>query len=303
MTNIKKLFLLLLILDTCLCSAQNSKSIPENLNNLAKPSDITLKGSIRSEELNTALGTVHLRWPRTLEASFGRTPSRAVVDATMTVSRALKSSVFPKELQVIKQDWQVVFIGGDLRVGEIPMQLINNCHPGWMTAPANIYIVGDRIAGGCGTGPNKSAQVADADLTEVLVHELGHAVEAILLGKSFEGDRMRAEGFATWFESYASSYSTYLNQREIRHRNSALASFSLKESPGIFTFRGSPYDYARGSLYFSAVEEKFGLSGIMRLYTRMQKTRGQLMPAIQEEFRWTEKDLAAEVSRVVDKYK
>ncbi len=272
--------------------------------NLAKPSDITSKGSIRSEDLNTPMGTVHLRWPRILEASFGRTPSRAMVDATRTVSRALKASVFPKELQAINQEWQVVFIGGDLTEGEIPSNLISNCHPGWMTPPSNIYIVGDRIAGGCNGGNNhKSAQVADSDLTDVLVHELGHAVEAILLGNAFQGDRMRAEGFATWFESYASNYSTYLNQREIRKRNAGLAAMSLKGSPNVFMFGGSPYDYGRASIYFSAIEEKYGLSGIMRLYTRMGKTGGRLMPAIQEEFSWNEKDLSREVEKVIGKYR
>lgn len=274
----------------------------QNSDNLARPEDITLKGSVRSEVLNSPIGTVNLRWPRSLEAQFGRTPSRAMVDAANTVSKALKSSAFPKQLQLINQKWEVIFIGGELRAGEIPMQLISNCHPGWMTPPANIYIVGDRIAGGCG-GAKKSAQVADADLTEVLVHELGHAVEFILLGNAFGGDRMRAEGFATWFETYAAGFSSYLNPRELKKRNAMAAEYSFKKQPTVFTFSGSGEDYSRASLYFSAIEEKYGLGGVMRLYSRIPKTGGLLVPAISEEMRWSEKDLNNEVLKLISKYK
>lgn len=271
---------------------------------LARPSDISLKGSVRVEELNSPIGKINLRWPRTLEASFGRTPSRAMVDAARTVSRALKSSAFPRELQIIDQTWEVIFIEGELHSNEIPMQLISNCHPGWMTPPSNIYIVGDRVAAGCGSGGNRKSQlVADSDLTEVLVHELGHAVEFILLGNNFGGDRMRAEGFATWFEAYASNFSTYLNQRELRRKNALAAEYSYKMSPNVFTFQGSGMDYARASLYFSAIESKYGLGGVMRLYKRLPSTGGLLIEAIKKEFNWDEKELDREVKAVIGKFK
>ncbi len=304
-TNVGSVFRwLLAFLVVSIASSIASSSMAQNGIYLAKPSDITLKGSVRTEVLNTSLGKVNLRWPRALEVSFGRTPSRAMADASRTVSRALKASVFPSRLQSISQEWQVVFIGKELEAGEIPRELISNCHPGWMTPPANIYIVGDRIAAGCSSNAQrKSELLADSDLTGVVVHELGHAIEAILLTQGFQGDRMRAEGFATWFESYASNFSSYLNQRAIRKRNAELAERSFLTNPDDFLFQGSAFDYARASLYFSAIEEKYGLSGIIRLYNRMEKTGGKLMPAIMEEFHWSDKDLNGEVLKAIKKYK
>ena len=174
---------------------------------LAAPEDIELKGNIRRERLNSSLGPIDLRWPRTAETLFGRTPLRAMADAARTVSKASRTSAFPSEIQGLNIEWKVVFMDADLPSTQIPAQLRNNCHPGWMTPPANIYIVAQRIAGNCGDQKTVKSSVADSQLTETLVHEIAHVLEYHLLKKkppSF--NRMRSEGFATWFETFAAQY-------------------------------------------------------------------------------------------------
>src|SRR5262245_21610809 len=37
---------------------------------LAKPEDIKLSGNVREDQINSTLGQVHLRWPRSVEGLF-----------------------------------------------------------------------------------------------------------------------------------------------------------------------------------------------------------------------------------------
>ncbi|NDC37595.1 MAG: hypothetical protein EBZ48_06035, partial [Proteobacteria bacterium] len=176
---------------------------------MAAPQDIELSGVTGRAQLSTGIGSIDLRWPRAVTTIFGKTPERAVADAAMAVSRALQSGDFPSVAQAMNQPWQVVFMDENMPTGQIPSALISSCHPGWMTPPANIYIVAQRAAYSCG-GSTVSQREADARLATILVHELGHAVEYLLLTRDFGRDRMRAEGFASWFEQYAARYSSML---------------------------------------------------------------------------------------------
>jgi hypothetical protein len=127
-----------------------------------------------------------------------------MADAARTIARIISKPAFPAEVRRLKFDWQVIFMDGKLPETQIPEVLARSCHPGWMTPPANIYIVAQRVAGDCGGGQEQVPRVADSTLAAVLVHEIAHAIEYHLLGPAFGGDRMRAEGFATWFTDYAS---------------------------------------------------------------------------------------------------
>lgn len=262
---------------------------------LAKPQEIQLSGNVRRELLNTPVGSVNLRWPRKIEGLFGRTPLRATTDASQTVSKALRRGAVPSELQRLNLEWQVIFLDADLPETQIPAYLISNCHPGWMTPPANIYIVGQRVAGGCG-GASTTAGVADSKLTEVLVHEMGHAIEyALLEGKQNPMERMRKEGFATWFESYAADYSSLMNRREIDNKLKEAAKSSIQSNPN-FNFQGSGEDYARAAIYFRVIEHKRGVQRVFELYDKIGKGR-PLIPAIEESLGWNEQVLDKEVRR------
>ena len=269
---------------------------------LAKPKEIELEGTTRRERISTPLGTVNLRWPRSIERDFGRTPLRAVVDAARAASRALQKPGFPSRVRRMKPDWDVVFLDENLPETQIPRQLISNCHPGWMTPPANIYIVGQRVSAGCGNQRQASTRVADAQLAEVLIHEIGHVIEFQLLSKG-KGprERFRSEGFATWFEQYVADYSSLLNKKHVRGKTLQDASRSLRQSPGYFYFRGSAEDYARASMYFNVLVKKRGVSGIIDVYDKIINPGIPFFGAVDKVFHLNQRRLDSEVARYVEK--
>jgi len=277
-------------------SAQCGQSKENNY--LAKPEEIKLDGNIRTEILNSTVGTIRLRWPRKVESLFGRTPLRAMTDAANTLGRALKNNAFPIRIQNLNLEWNVVFMDESMPQGQIPTSLVTNCHPGWMTPPANIYIVAERVAGGCGSA-RSSTSVADSTLSQVLIHEMGHAAEYYLLDQKGSMDRVRAEGFATWFERYASQYSSILNGSQISAQHFQAARYSFRENPGAWQFQGTFEDYARASLYFSAMMSPRGLQGLSDVYELMRSKNLSLVPAILTEFSWDEKRLAHEIEQVL----
>jgi hypothetical protein len=282
-------------------SRAQARCRPANQNQLlAKPDDIKLQGSQRVENIVSPLGDIKLRWPRKVESLFGRTPLRAMTDAARTVNRAIKNAAFPANIQNLNLTWNVVFMDESLPEGQIPTNLVTDCHPGWMTPPANIYIVAQRVAGGCG-GQRSSTSVADATLAQVLVHEMGHAVEYYMLRQNSSFDRVRAEGFATWFEGYASQYSSILNSREIQRQQFDAARSSFRHNPGQFDFSGTFEDYSRASMYFTAVVAARGLSGLIELYQQMNSSGMDLLSAISATTHWDNRRLQKEIADLLAK--
>ncbi|MCB0322352.1 MAG: hypothetical protein KDD69_02230 [Bdellovibrionales bacterium] len=277
-------------------------SVAAPSNHLARPQDIELEGNLRREDMSSSIGRIQLRWPRSVETLFGKNPLRATAESAQVVSRALRTAAFSTPIQSLNLDWQIVFMDANLPQAQIPTQLISNCHPGWMTPPANIYIVGQRVAAGCGGERSSVTSVADSRLAEVLVHEMGHAVEYHLLGDRPQFDRMRAEGFATWFEMHAAEYSSLISATEIRRRTHQLARVALQQSPDRFTFTGSGEDYARASMYFVAVVDKRGVRGLMEVYDLIRKEGVPFTDAIKKTMYWDDRQLAKEVERAVAKY-
>lgn len=267
---------------------------------LASPDEIELDGTVRRQEISTSLGVIKLRWPRVVERDFGRTPSRAVIEAAHAVSRAVHRPGFPSRVRRMDVEWNVVFLDENLPEQQIPRNLIDNCHPGWMTPPANIYIVGQRAAAGCG-GSRVTSSIADARLAEVLVHEMGHAVEWQLLHERGVFDRMRAEGFATWFEGFVASYSSLLNQKHIMHRHVYSAKSSLEREPHLFLFRGDAESYARSSMYFGAFVKRFGIGRLVDVYDLMSEKRMPFFTAVREETGWSGERFNEELARFLER--
>lgn len=274
--------------------------IMEKGNFLAKPEEIDLGNTTRREEINSPLGQISLRWPRTAESLFGRTPVRAMADAAKTVSKVIRSSSFPTEVQNMNLNWNVVFMDENLPENQIPTNLISNCHPGWMTPPANIYIVAQRVAAGCG-GNAVTPSFADKKLTEVLVHEMGHALEFFMLSANNNLDKMRAEGFATWFEMHASQYSSLMDKRELTQRTAQMAALAIRNSPNIFTFSGSGEDYARAAMYFASIEDRFGLRGIISIYDAMNKQGLDLFQATEHKYSINRNQIEKEAIKFIEK--
>jgi hypothetical protein len=267
--------------------------------NLASPDTLALEGASRRVDMPSTLGRIQLRWPREVEALFGRTPERAVAEAARAVSRALKAGAFPPAVQRLNLDWRIVFMDEARPDGQIPAALVSNCHPGWMVPPTDIYIVAQRVAAGCGGGTQVSPSTADAALTKVLIHEIGHAVEYQLLGGEFGRSRMRAEGFATWFTGYAADYSALLERGSVAAEYARRARATLKETALDGPFRGSADDYARASIIFSALVERRGIRGLLHLYEGMTVNKLDLFPALEARIGWDEAKVRAEMERLL----
>lgn len=270
--------------------------------NLVSPKDISLKGNIRVEDVSSPIGRVQIRWPRNVEQLFGRTPLKATTDAGNTVGKVIRTSAFPSLVQNLKLDWQVVFMDEKLPETQIPSHLIRNCHPGWMTPPANIYIVAQRAAGKCGNfSMNFNSSVADSKLAEILVHEMGHAVEFELLGRKQDRDLVRTEGFATWFEVYAADYSSIISKSSLKKEIFSNAELAIKQSPNAFVFSGTDLDYARGSMYFFAIVDRLGLRALVDVYKVISTKQLDFFSAIKEVTTWDRKQLEKEVEKVIKK--
>lgn len=268
---------------------------------LAKPNEIELKGPVLADQLSSPVGPIRLRGARSIQRLFGRTPIRAMNEAAQAVNRALKQGPFPEGLRTLNLEWNVVFLDEKLPETQIPAQLISNCHPGWMTAPANIYIVAQRVAAGCSAGQKRSIRDADAEMMRVLLHEMGHAVEAQLLGPLFEGDRMRAEGFAVWFEGYASSFSPLGKGRDSELQYQRMAKSSFEQSPKSFHFSGSPEDYARAGTYFKVIVQQRGMRALLDVYRAMKEEQLSFSAAIEKKIGWKAQKLNEQALLFIDK--
>jgi len=273
-------------------SARCSISLSANEEVLAKPQEIKISGSERKERMLTSLGPINLRWSRDIEKILGRSPFRAMADASRMVSKTLKQEGFPQEYRNVSVEWEVIFLDEELPEDQIPLHFISNCHPAWMTPPANIYVVAQRVVAGClGSGRIPQEDI-EREMTTVLAHEMGHVLEStILSAKGFQRERWRAEGFATFFERLAARYSRFVSTDFIEQRHSALARKSFQAMPDNFIFRGRAEDYARASMYLQAIVNDRSIKGLMAVYRRIDSGKQGLREAIYKETGWSEKML------------
>jgi len=255
---------------------------------LADPQEMNISGGERKERILTSVGPVNLRWSRSVEKVLGRSPARAMADAGRMVSKTLKQGGFPSEVSALSLEWDVVFLDEDLPVEQVPQHLISNCHPAWMTPPANIYVVAQRVAAGCQGSGSAQKRDVDGEMAAVLAHEMGHVLESsILSSHSFRSERWRAEGFATFFERLAARYSSLIRAESLEKKHSMLAQRSFQAAPEKFFFRGRAEDYARASMYLQAVVNDRNIRGLIDVYKRMDSEQIGLLAAIEKETGWS----------------
>ena len=127
---------------------------------------------------------------------------------------------------------------------------------------------------------------------------MGHAIEYALLKDQIEHDRMRAEGFATWFEQYAADFSSLIPRGQVHSSVLALARASIQQSGSNFTFNGTAEDYSRASLYMMTAVDRRGIAGLMSVYKTMTSQKLSIADAIKKEFAWTDSQLSKEMVRV-----
>jgi hypothetical protein len=158
-----------------------------------------------------------------------------------------------------------------------------------MIPPSQIYIIADFISPDC--APNG---VADAVLTQVLLHEMGHAVEYVLLGGGqMDGDRQRAEGFASWFEQYSADFASVIPSGSVKSFYRGLAAQGLAAPSAGFS--GTPQDYAVAALAFQAIVDRKGVHGLMQVYSQMRERALPMMTAVEQELGWDSKEFEREV--------
>lgn len=264
------------------------------------PDQVDLKGTVRTEDMASSIGRVQLRWPRQVETLFGKTPQRAVADAARTVSHVLKTASFPTRLQSLDVDWNIVFMDEGAARQQTPNSLVSNCHPAWMTPPANLYVAAPRVAAGCGGGHAAGTAVSDAELAHILIHEMGHAVEFALLPNGAP-DHMRAEGFASWFESYASDFSSIVPHGSVRARYHQWARDSFKKDRQGGKFGGGPEDYGRAEALFEAISAKRGIAGLMSVYRTMSERGMGFAEAVRTVTGWDRDKWNDEAIKLVEK--
>lgn len=261
---------------------------------IAEPRDLKLGSDSRSASFGTELGPVTLRWSRPIERCFSSTPSRAVGEAIKAVNRVVKSGRFTADIKRARRDWSLAFTDKATAFAQFPVALTIGRHPGFMIAPSQIYIITDFITPDCA-----DSKVADELLAQVLLHEMGHVIEYLLLGESQTlHDRERSEGFATWFEQYASDYSSAIPKDSVKRYYSELARESLRI--GSSAFQGTPQDYARAALPFQAVARKKGLATLMDVYKRIRDERLPWTEAIMRATGWSRMTLEREARAAVE---
>lgn len=144
------------------------------------------------------------------------------------------------------------------------------------------------------------SNAADGELASILTHEIGHAVEYQLTGGADHSDRARAEGFASWFESVCSDYSSEAQKGITRSRyiKAAKLNFSPERAQ---LFGGGFEDYAVASMPFFAIVNRRGVPGLARVYGKMQSAQVPFAAAVKSELGWNGKQLASEIEQFLKK--
>lgn len=251
---------------------------------VAAPNSMDVGRLAREVSFGTSLGTMNVRWPRELERCYRVTPAKAIAEASRTVRQALRVSKLFSEVRQKSRTWDFVLTDRLHAISQVPTDIIRGRHPGFMLPPNRVYILSDFIAQNCQENP-----ISDRLLAQVLLHEMGHVVEYILLGEPTSmTNRERGEGFATWFEHYASEFSKTIGKDRVSEnlRNLGMqhqVALGRKDS-----FDGTALDYARAAMPFFLLVSKKGTGGVARLYRDARIKQIPLHEAVRNVFGWSE---------------
>lgn len=267
-----------------------------------RPEDVPLGGEVRSISMASAIGRIALRWPRSSGEQFQRPIDRIVAEVATGVSRALRRGGFPAHIALLDLDWKIVFLDHTVASRNIPSNMQRGCHPAALRSPADMYVFVDRIMSGCGGGPPLPESQRDAKLAQILLHEFGHGIEFLMLQGGGGLDPARTEGFATWFEQYAASEVSGINQENMTRDFSRRLERSFGISPKVFRFAVNSDEYARAGAYFSVVEKKRGVSAIASMYQRWAAAAPgkPLQLAVADFLGQTPESLNDEIRRTID---
>lgn len=284
--------------------AKNAQQVPRHLRaravckdrpagtEIVAPEDVQLGRDARTASFSTEVGPMNVRWPRSIERCFSTSPSRAVGEAAIGVNRAIKTGRFTEDVKTARREWSLVFTDKATAFSQFPIALTLGRHPGFMLPPSQIYIISDFVAPDCGSG-----QVGDDTLIQVLLHEMGHVVEYLMLGeRRMDTDRERAEGFAAWFEQYSADFTSAIPRGQVRRYYDQLAARALERGYGGFS--GSAEDYAYSALQFRAIVDRRGVSGLMQVYRVMREEGMPFQDAVFKALSWNRATLQREMREV-----
>lgn len=260
---------------------------------IVAPEKLNVGRDARTAEFSSELGVMKIRWARSMEKCFATPPARAVGEAAHAVSKALRSSRFISEVKYSRREWQLGFIDKTSAISEFPLALSIGQHPGFMVPPNRIYLISDTIAPDC-----SAKKTADEILVQVLLHEMGHVVEYILLGEQLAPiDRQRSEGFAVWFEQYSSQYTNVVPRGRIAAYYAALSRMRDFRQP----FAPDPVGYAHAGARFQTIVERKGVGGLMKVYAAIREQKISFDAAIEQSLGWKQQTFERQVAEYLER--
>ncbi len=274
---------------------QNARCIRRTLK---ASSQVELPGLERQGEFATPLGRMKVRWPRSAEQIIGTSPEKLVVEAAQAIKKFLVAYDVGIDTIQFSRQWNVLFYDDRVSSKDVPMTLVDNCHPGWMVPPGEISIVAERAVAGCGGSRPVGSRESDLALIRVLIHEFAHAIEYELLGSPATHDRARAEGFASWIESKAfdnvQGATKGMVRAEMQRRACTERSLTLED---FSRFNGSALSYAKASQLFEVVFRRQEIVGIRELYNMLKAGDAGWFSGTARQLRLSEAQLLAELCR------
>ncbi len=250
----------------------------KTIEEVVAPEELEVGRDARTAEFSTELGPMKVRWSRSIERCFAKSPARSVGESAKAVNRALKSGRFTADVKYSRREWTLAFIDKTTAISQFPLALTVGRHPGFMIPPNRIYLVADHISSACEGG-----EIADDVLTQVLLHEMGHVVEYILLGEQQAPlDRERSEGFAVWFEQYSAEFASSLPKGQARAYYSTLA----RSSGATTRFTSDPTGYANAGVRFQTIVARKGIAGLMNVYAVIREQQVPFDVAVERALSW-----------------
>ncbi len=261
----------------------------KRIDEVVAPEELDVGRDSRTAEFSTEIGSIKVRWSRSIERCFATSPARAVGDSARAVNRALKSGRFSANAKEGRRDWTLAFIDKVAAISQFPLALTVGQHPGFMIPPNRIYLVTDYISPTCEGG-----EIADDVLTQVLLHEMGHVVEYILLGeRQAPLDRERSEGFAVWFEQYSADFANSLPKGQVRAYYASLA--RLAETSAKFS--SNPAGYANAGVRFQTIVERKGIAGLMNVYSVIREQQVPFEVAVERALSWNKNSFQKQIQQ------